>query len=136
MTTPLIILHREKIIGDVTLGRVEIGGPVYKFFATLEPHTSPMPQGSYQLRFEYSPRFKRSLWEVFGVPGHSEIKFHNGNFRGDTEGCPLLGLKHGFLNGEPAVISSRRALEQFHAALALYQGQTLELEVIDAKTEI
>lgn len=30
-------------------------------------------------------------FEITGVPGHSNILFHSGNFNADSEGCILLG---------------------------------------------
>ncbi len=31
-------------------------------------------------------------FEIMGVPGHTGILFHVGNFNSDSEGCVLLGL--------------------------------------------
>lgn len=52
-------------------------------------------------------------YEITGVPGHSGILFHKGNTEGDSEGCVLLGMLRGELNGEPAVLHSSVALSEF-----------------------
>lgn len=131
MNPPTLILTRFRHESNATLGRVELGGPVFKIFATLEPLPPVIPTGEWPIRFEYSPKFKRHLWELKNVPGHTELKIHNGNNWAATEGCILIGMRHGNLNGDPAVLSSRLALGQFHDALRPWEGQTLTLEVID-----
>ena len=151
---PAIILKRIRQEINATLGTLELGGPVFKHFATLEPLEVKIPPGKYPLIFEYSPKFKRHLWELKNVPGHTEIKIHNGNTRyardkdgytyEQTEGCPLIGMRHGELfvsakgrNGlptvsgdQPAVLGSRAALEQFHRTLAPWDKEALTIEVI------
>lgn len=122
-------LYRLRTEQDATLGVLELGSPIWKKFATLEPNPSVIPAGSYDLRLELSPKFHRQLWELKNVPGHSELKFHNGNTAENTQGCPLLGLKHGHLQGKPAVLNSRAALEAFMRSMP---GTGIaKLEVID-----
>lgn len=104
---------------------------MFKIFATLEPLPPKTPLGIYPIVFEYSPKFKRNLWELKDVPGHSEIKIHNGNTATDTDGCALIGMKHGTLQGHPAVLSSRLALQLFHSAMAPYEHTKNTIEVID-----
>ena len=129
---PLLILTRIRHEPNSTLGTLEIGGPVFKHYATLEPIPPVIPTGTWPLVLEFSPKFKRHLWELKGIPGHTELKIHNGNIWSATEGCVLVGLKHGVLNGTPAVLSSRLALSSLHGALRPWEGQTLQIEVIDA----
>lgn len=112
-----LILHRLRTEQNATLSILELPSPIYKKFAILEPNPALIPPETYHLRFEFSPKFKRNLWEIKGVPGHSELKFHNGNTPEDTDGCPLIGCKHGHLQGRPAVLNSRRALEDFHRSM-------------------
>ena len=125
-----LILTRSGTEKDATLGQLEIPGPVYKIFATLEPHPVELPPGIYPLKFEYSNRFKRYLWELKDVPGHSEIKIHNGNTRKDSKNCILIGIRHGYLQADPAVLRSRLALEQFHRVMQRYEGEKVNLEVV------
>ena len=48
-------------------------------------------------------------FEILGVPGHTNLLFHVGNFNQDSEGCVLLGNSRS-LN---AVIGSRGAFAHF-----------------------
>ena len=52
-------------------------------------------------------------WELQEVPGRSLILFHRGNVPEDVEGCIALGMAHGFIKDEWAVIRSREAFEAF-----------------------
>ena len=49
------------------------------------------PEGKYLMRYEYSPKFKRNLWELYGISKRSEIKFHMGSIAEHSRGCILLG---------------------------------------------
>ena len=96
---------------------------------------SCIPPGSYICRPYSSPRFPNA-YEVRNVPGRSAILIHSGNYAGDTakgyrsdvEGCILLGLGRGMLNGQEVVISSRDALSRFRA---LVGQNSFELVVVD-----
>lgn len=129
--TPHIILIRAKQQFNTTLGTLEIGGPVFKHYVTLERTAKLFPAGTYDLVYEHSNRFKRQLWELKGIPGRSEIKIHNANTAEQLNGCVAIGMRHGTLNLRPAALSSRLALEQFTEALRPFQGLTLKIEVID-----
>lgn len=50
-------------------------------------YTYKCVRGWHQL--EHGPRFE--TFEITGVPGHSGILFHIGNFNRDSNGCCLLG---------------------------------------------
>ncbi len=74
--------------------------------------------------------FRRGGYETFevvGVPGHSRLLFHRGNVEADSEGCILLGLEPGTLNGVPAVLRSREAHDRFMARLAGEVGFSLRV---------
>lgn len=74
-----------------------------------------LPDGVYRCVFEYSPRFNRKLWELKGVPGHEEIKFHSGNLHTDSDGCILVGSRK--VDAESVLLESRDALEKLHRYL-------------------
>lgn len=130
--TPRLILTRTLAKQGATLGTLEISGPVFKHYVTLENSAKIFPAGTYNLVYEHSNRFKRQLWEFKGIPRRSEIKIHNANTAEQLDGCVAIGMRHGMLNLRPATLSSRLALEQLTEALRPYQGLTLKIEVIDA----
>lgn len=50
-----------------------------------------IPIGCYKVTYTYSPRFKKKLPLLNGVPGYDGIRIHSGNKAKDTEGCILCG---------------------------------------------
>ena len=50
-----------------------------------------IPTGTYLVRWTYSPKYKRMMPLLDGVPGYSGIRIHSGNRAKDTEGCILCG---------------------------------------------
>ena len=79
---------------------------------------SCVPIGTYPLVLEYSPRFKRELWELKKVPGRSESKLHPANLASELDGCIAPGLRLGAILDKWCVLASAVALERIHAALA------------------
>jgi len=49
-----------------------------------------IPDGRYEIVVEYSPKFKKDMVEIKGVPGFAETKYHAGLTVDDSLGCPLL----------------------------------------------
>ncbi|MBO0321829.1 hypothetical protein J0X14_05935 [Muricauda sp. CAU 1633] len=80
---------------------------------------SCIPEGEYPLVLEYSPRFKKELWEIKEVPGRSECKFHSANYWYQLNGCIALGNNRKFLDGDEImdITSSRNTMKLFHKAL-------------------
>ncbi|NLI35363.1 MAG: hypothetical protein GX416_02435 [Bacteroidales bacterium] len=50
-----------------------------------------IPAGTYRITMTYSPKFKRVMPLVNGVPQFEAIRIHPGNKAEDTEGCILVG---------------------------------------------
>jgi hypothetical protein len=74
-----------------------------------------LPDGEYQcVRGFHQLQGMHHTFETFeitGVPGHSGILFHTGNFNKDSSGCVLLGLSSGM--NPPMIYSSREAFAGF-----------------------
>lgn len=92
-----------------------------KFFGyTLEPQRKESNEvshlnrcidtGKYVAVYEYSAKFKKHLIELKNVRNHTEIKIHSGNFRGDTRGCILVGLR----SDVGCVLDSRLAIDMLN----------------------
>ena len=82
-------------------------------------NVSCIPTGIYPLKLEYSPKFKRHLWEAYNVPNRSECKFHNGVTFKHSNGCFLTGKTAFDLTGDnfADMINTRDALQEFHDAM-------------------
>ena len=90
-----------------------------------ERQTDCIPTGTYLCKIVNSPKFGR-VYGVTDVPGRSAILIHSGNFCGDAAkgfkshvlGCIILGEIKGVLDGQKAVLSSKRALATFMERMA------------------
>ena len=69
-----------------------------------------IPYGTYEIKWTYSPRFKKYTPQLMNVPSFDGIRIHAGNTSADTEGCLLLGenKKVGM------VLNSRATINKFY----------------------
>lgn len=67
-----------------------------------------IPEGRYEITLYDSPKFQMKVPILGGVPGHSYVEIHPGNFQIDTHDCLLPGLTFGL----DYVGSSRDAYEK------------------------
>lgn len=105
-----------------TLGVLLING--FPELTTLElpwvgnqRNISRIPPGRYPLIRRKDARTSGGLEipftvEVGNVPGRSGILFHVGNSSADTQGCILVGLRWGNVQGKSWVYESRIAFER------------------------
>ena len=50
-----------------------------------------IPEGRYLMRFTYSPKFGKRMFQLMDVPLFDGIRIHSGNSVKDTQGCILVG---------------------------------------------
>lgn len=116
-----------------TLGSIKIRGVDHKPLFTCEnplrqtPKDSRIPAGVYTCR-PYSSSKYPHVYEVMNVPGRTGILFHWGNTERDTQGCILLGLGAGAILHDPAVFTSRPAVEKFRELIG---DEEFELTIFD-----
>lgn len=138
-----ILVYRNNYLGPEILGHLmvfedsAIGGSKLIFECkTLElewknnaKNVSCVPAGFYNIEFEHSPKFKRKLWELKGVPGRSEAKIHVANFYTQIQGCIAVGDMHTNINsdGIPDVRNSTNTLKRFHDAMGGDQKATIRI---------
>jgi hypothetical protein len=121
-----VIINRFKIRDDYTLGHcyvkfgegdsIYIGCSLERGWLDNQSNISCVPEGTYSLRYEHSPRFRKFLWELYDVPGRSECKFHAANYWRQLNGCIALGANHKDIDGDgdPDVTSSLLTMKKFH----------------------
>ena len=99
-----------------------------------EQNVSCIPVGEYEMKLEHSPRFKKLLWEIKGVQGRSECKFHSANYWFELNGCISLGLKHKKINKDNYydVTNSRKTMQVFHDVLSNFKEVKLIIKNSEA----
>lgn len=113
-----------------TLGVILVDGRVVCYSLELpwednKQNVSCIPTGEYQCVLEYSNRYGRDLFELKGVDGRSEVKFHVGNFLRDIKGCILTGTDVTYDDdGNRSLRDSTKAFNKFMAAMDDRIGDT------------
>lgn len=94
-------LRRIALRDTYTIGRLYVDGRY--FCDTLEdkvrdlsreakvPGRTAIPEGTYRVVVNISPKFRRMLPRLLDVPGFDGVLIHRGNTDADTAGCPLVG---------------------------------------------
>ena len=85
-----VLINRFLITSNYSLGHCYIvhpsgivdyvGSSLERGWRNNQNNISCVPEGVYPLKLEYSPRFRKDLWELYDVPGRSECKFHAANY--------------------------------------------------------
>ena len=84
-----------------------------------------IPEGTYTCNIHQSAKLGR-VYMLADVPGRSGVCIHKGNFCGNkakgyqshVEGCIILGMRQGILDGQKAVTSSKDAFDRFMLLMA------------------
>lgn len=92
-----LLLERTAYDPEYTIGRLYIDGQY--FSDTLEDAVrekkiagkTAIPEGTYEVIVNRSPKFKRDLPLLIDVPNFEGIRIHRGNTNEDTSGCILVG---------------------------------------------
>lgn len=118
-----LTLNRIFLGSSATIGELYVDGE--HIADTLEDRVRPegekvygktaIPEGTYEVKLTYSPRFKKILPEILNVPNFSGIRIHTGNSSKDTEGCILVGTWDG--EKEDWVGSSKIAFDELMTLL-------------------
>lgn len=69
-----------------------------------------IPYGIYEIKWTYSPRFKKYTPQLMNVPSFEGIRIHAGNTSADTEGCLILGKNEQV----GKVLNSRATINKFY----------------------
>lgn len=73
------------------LGRLKITTNVGEFhFSTMENYVHRIKQGVYNIKYTYSPRFKRKMLQVM-VSNRTGIRIHSANKGSELLGCIAIG---------------------------------------------
>ena len=121
-----VIIQRYKMDENQTTGTFTVinneGWPIFtcpcieRGDRNNELSVSNVKAGTYDLVFEYSPRFDTGLYELYGVPGRSECKIHQANYWDQLNGCIALGAYLVNLNNDKYMdlASSVKTVNDFH----------------------
>ena len=69
-----------------------------------------IPYGIYEIKWTYSPRFKKYTPQLMNVQSFEGIRIHAGNTSADTEGCLILGEN----KQVGKVLNSRATINKFY----------------------
>lgn len=115
-------LIRRLSVSEVTFGRLlDESGNLLCYTLELpwdqnNHDTSCIPIGTYKC-ITHDSLAHPHTWEITGVPNRSAILIHEGNTAENSKGCVLVGTTTGSLEGSPAVLNSKLALEKLRATL-------------------
>ena len=100
-----------------------------------KPKESHIPTGTYLCKIVQSPKFGK-VYEITEVTGRGNVLIHCANFAGDTDagmktqllGCVALGNGYGLLEGQRAILQSRKTFDLF---MQYMKGLPFKLQVIN-----
>ena len=97
--------HRNVFTENSTISNVTVNGDFICFFledkdrkledgGTKVYGRTAIPRGFYEIKMDYSPKYKKNMPHVLDVPQFEGIRIHPGNQADDTEGCLIPGLDY------------------------------------------
>ena len=86
-------LIRRSKVGNAVTGQIYLRRWVGDGaqFNSLENAAYIIPAGTYEVRITHSPKFRKDLPLLIGVPGRDGIRIHTGNKPEHSLGCILVG---------------------------------------------
>lgn len=114
---------REGTFGAITLDGRPICLTLEPYHRDNERNISSIPSGQYLIKRVDSPTYGNTF-EITNIQGRSSVLFHWGNRDDNTQGCILLGEEFGELNGDWAVLSSKKGFNEFIKLMA-YQDEAI-----------
>lgn len=105
--------------GRETVGKLESGtfscNTLELGFHQNQTNISSIPNGTYQVKWTFSPRFLKSTYEIQNVPNRSGIRIHPSNLYSQLLGCIALGRGYDNLDGDmlPDILNSRQTVADF-----------------------
>jgi hypothetical protein len=119
-----LTLSRHKFRADGIFG--EVTDEAYQLVCVTLEHAYPadtvgflpkVPAGKYTCvrgTHKLHDNIPFETFEIMGVPGHTGILFHQGNYDKDSEGCVLVGQQIGYQENKSLMImQSRDAFKKF-----------------------
>lgn len=111
------------------------------------PKVTAIPTGTFPLRFRTEgglhnkykklfPDFHIGMIEIFNLVTFLYVMFHIGNTKEDTEGCPLVGEKYRFVNGDYKVTKSTITYKKVYPKIAnlMKMGKLKTITIVNSPT--
>ena len=140
--TPLVLeLERFAYTGVGTYGRLlgtDLGTiwTIEKLWSDNQVNKSCIPEGTYRVELEYSPKFEQELYTLRRVKGRTYIRIHPENYPNRLLGCLALGshldvledskVRRGLPNAFPCAMNSQVTVQAFMDWL---DGRPFELRI-------
>ena len=108
----LVEFHEDSTIGELLAYGERICWMLELCWRNNARNVSCLPPGEYLCVPYMSNRFGRTFaFDDSETTPRTQIRMHAGNTSLDTRGCLLPGTACGIMGGRPAVLNSRRALD-------------------------
>tara|TARA_R110002126_G_scaffold5579_1_gene29464 strand:- start:1185 stop:1595 length:411 start_codon:yes stop_codon:yes gene_type:complete len=103
---------REGTFGSLVLNGQPICNSLEPYSRDNQRRTSCINEGQYIVKKHKSPTYG-DTYMITDIQGRDLVLFHWGNRARNSEGCIVLGEEFGELYGDWAVLSSKKAFNEF-----------------------